>query len=151
MFFFKGLARPEIRHGLPLPGDTPVPGFSVARRVLHEARPYSATSDLAQGDRATQFCCFSARVFLLFPSFLLLLPHIFSLYPAKLFLLLHLPTSLPTQISITFFQFSAQILYSLHICASPTFKLLQFAQFHSTHLSLSLSKTLTSIVEVEGC
>ena len=50
-----------------------------------------------------------------------------------------------------FFNFQAQILYFLYKCASSTFKLLQFVQFHSTHLSLSLFKTLTSIVEVEGC
>jgi len=137
VFFFQGLARPEIRHEVPLPGDTPVPRFSVARRVLHEARPNFTTSDLAQVNCAA-FRGFSARVFLLFPSFLLLLPYIFSLYPAKLFLLLHLPTSLPTQISTLFFNFQAQIVYSLHKCASPTFKLPQICPI-SFHPSLTFS------------
>ena len=82
--FFKVLACPEIRHKVPLPRDTPMPGFNMARRVPHEVWSDSAANDFARGDCAERHDCaafhdFSARVFLLLPSFLLLLPHTFSL------------------------------------------------------------------------
>ena len=61
------------------------------------------------------------------------------------------PSYSPLKSSLIFFNFLLQILYFPHKSLFHSFKLLKFAQFHLLHLSLSLSKTLTSIVKVKGC
>ena len=115
----------------------------------------SPSNNLARGARAARqdraACPVIARVFFFFPSFFPSSSHIFSLYTAEPSCFSTLLPPFPLKSSPLFFNFQAQIVYFLHKFAFPTSKLLQFAQFYSTHLPLSLSKTLISIVVVEGC
>ena len=90
-------------------------------------------------------------VFLFVSSFLLLLPYTFSLYPTPSPLHPTFPSHSPLKSSTISFNFLRQILYFPHKFSFSTLKLLKFAQFNPIHLPLSLSKTLTSIVEVKGC
>ena len=137
---------PEFWNGVPVPRDMPVLGFNVVRRMPYAARLDPAASDLARGDRASRHdraACpvISARVFFFFPSFFHSSSHTFSLYTAKPSCFSTLLPPSPLKSSPLFLNFQTQIVYFLNKFASPTSQLLQFAQFHSTHLSLSLSKT----------